>query len=128
VVSAFVADGPPRRVLEEARSGAIVLIVPELVLEELVRVLAAKLGASAEASREAVQSVRDIATTVVQAPVSVEPVTGDPADDEILACAIEGEATVLVTGDRRHLLPVGEHRGVRIRAPQALLAELRGPR
>jgi Arc/MetJ-type ribon-helix-helix transcriptional regulator len=26
--------------------------------------------------------------------------------------------------DRRHLLPVGEHRGVRIMTPQALLAEL----
>jgi predicted nucleic acid-binding protein len=108
-------------VLEEARSGAIALIVPELVLEELVRALATKIGASAKASREAVQSVRGTASAVVQAPRFVESVTGDPADDEILACAIEGGATVLVTGDRRHLLPVGEHRGVRIQAPQAVL-------
>jgi SnoaL-like domain len=30
------------------------------------------------------------------------------------------------SGDRRHLLPVGEHQGVRIVTPQALLAELAG--
>jgi len=33
---------------------------------------------------------------------------------------------VLVSGDRRHLLPVGEHQGIRILTPQALLAELAG--
>jgi hypothetical protein len=31
---------------------------------------------------------------------------------------------VVASGDRRHLLPVGEHRGIRIITPQALLAEL----
>jgi uncharacterized protein len=55
-----------------------------------------------------------------------EPVTGDPADDLILACAIEAEVEVLASGDRKHLLPVGERGGVRILTPQALLAELRG--
>jgi predicted nucleic acid-binding protein len=32
---------------------------------------------------------------------------------------------VLVTGDRRHLLPLGEYCGVGILTPQAFLAELR---
>ena len=38
---------------------------------------------------------------------------------------IEAGVEALVSGDRRHLLPVGEYRGVRVVAPQALLAELR---
>lgn len=54
-----------------------------------------------------------------------EPVTGDPDDDIILACAVEAGVEILVSGDRRHMLPVGSHRGVRIITPQALLAELR---
>ncbi|MGI8749554.1 MAG: hypothetical protein ACR2J6_03245 [Thermoleophilaceae bacterium] len=33
-------------------------------------------------------------------------------------------ADILVTGDRRHLLPLGKHHGVRIITPQTLLAEL----
>lgn len=56
----------------------------------------------------------------------VDEVSGDPADDAILASAVEAAADVLVTGDRKHLLPLGEHGGVRIMTPQALLSELRG--
>ena len=63
----------------------------------------------------------------VRAPAETpEPVTGDPADDLILACAIEAGVEVLASGDRKHLLPVGERGGVRILTPQAMLAELRG--
>lgn len=32
---------------------------------------------------------------------------------------------VLVSGDHKHLLPLGAHRGVPVLTPQALLAELR---
>lgn len=56
----------------------------------------------------------------------VDEVSGDPADDAILASAVEAAADVLVTGDRKHLLPLGEHGGVRIMTPQALLSELGG--
>lgn len=52
--------------------------------------------------------------------------TGEPADDLILACAIAAEVEILVSGDRKHLLPVGKRGGVRILTPQVLLAELRG--
>ena len=55
----------------------------------------------------------------------MERLTGDTDDDIVLACAVEATADVLVSGDRKHLLPVGTHRGVRVLTPQALLAELR---
>jgi uncharacterized protein len=54
-------------------------------------------------------------------------VSGDPDDDLILAAALDAGADVLVSGDRRHLLPLGEHEGMRIVTSQALLAELRTP-
>lgn len=57
----------------------------------------------------------------------VEPVTSDPDDNLILACAVQTDVEVLVSGDRRHLLPLGKHRGVRVLTPQGLLAELRAP-
>ena len=45
----------------------------------------------------------------------------DHADNRILACAVQASANYLVTGDRRHLLPLEEHRGTRIvNAPQFL--------
>lgn len=84
-----------------------------------------RLGFDAERWREVEAFLLDVAgdlTDELSGPP--EPVTGDPADDAILACAAEAGADAVVSGDRRHVLPVGEHRGVRLITPQALLAEL----
>ncbi len=54
----------------------------------------------------------------------VDAVPADPSDDVYLATALAGAAPWLVTGDRRHLLPLGRFAGVRIVPPAAFLAEL----
>jgi predicted nucleic acid-binding protein len=88
-------------------------------------VLTEKLGFGDEHAREACTLLAGLATTRPGSPSAVEAITGDPADDLILACAVEVGAEVLATGDRKHLLPLGEHHGVRRLTPQATLAELR---
>jgi predicted nucleic acid-binding protein len=94
---------------------------------ELERILTGKLGFEPQRWREVEELLIDLAAELVPAPAAPpEAVTGDPADDVILACAVQADVNALLSGDRRHLLPVGEHRGVRIVTPQALLAELRG--
>jgi len=124
LVSAFIAGGPPRRVLEAARDGGIGLVLPEIALEELARTLVTKLGAGRDELMAYVEILAETAGTA-PSPRGLA-VTGEPGDDAILACAVAEGADALVTGDRRHLLPLGSHEGVRITAPQALLAELRG--
>jgi putative PIN family toxin of toxin-antitoxin system len=125
LVSALIADGPPSRVLEEVADSRIDLVLPEFVLAELERVLTDKLGFELERVRAARGLLERLAVTLPQQPAQVEAVTGDPDDDVILACAVESQAGVLATGDRKHLLPLREHRGLRLLTPQALLAELR---
>ena len=51
-------------------------------------------------------------------------VAADPKDDPILATAVAAKADHLVTGDRAHLLPIGEYEGVRIVSPRAFLEYL----
>jgi putative PIN family toxin of toxin-antitoxin system len=126
LVSAFIAGGPPSRVIEAAIDGRIELVLADPVLGELERVLGVKLGFEPERVREIRVFLVDLASERVGAPKQApQPLTGDREDDVILACAAAG-ADVLVSGDRRHLLPVGEYRGVRTITPQALLAELAG--
>jgi len=127
LVSAFVAAGPPSRIVEEAIDGRLELVLPEPVIDELRRILTVNLGFDPQRWREVETFLRDLAVeTVTARGVGAENVSGDPADDLILACAVAAGVQVLVSGDRKHLLPLGEHRGVRILTPQALLAELRG--
>jgi putative PIN family toxin of toxin-antitoxin system len=127
LVSAVIAGGPPSRVVEEAVEGRIELVLADPVLVELERVLAVKIGFEIERARGMRAFLADLDSECVGPPAkSPEAVTGDPDDDVILACAVGAKVKVLVSGDRRHLLPVGQYRGVRIVTPQALLAELAG--
>jgi uncharacterized protein len=119
-----IAGGPPARVLDKARAKIIDLLVPDLVLDELVRVLGNKLSWDREALEQLDREIRALATAIPIAPETAAPLSGDPDDDRILACAVTASADVLVSGDRRHLLPLSSHGGVRIIRPQDLLAEL----
>ena len=126
LVSAFIAAGPPSRIIEEVIAGHLRLVLAEPVLRELERVLRGKLRFEERRWVEVESVLVDLAEEVVAAPeAAVEAVTGDPDDDLVLACAVQAPVDVVVSGDRRHLLPVREHAGVRIVTPQALLAELR---
>ena len=112
--------------IEEAIDGRLELILAQPVMVELERILTGKLGFEPERWRRVEELLVDVATEVAPPPkASPDAITGDPDDDLILACAIEARVDALVSGDRRHLLPVGAHRGVRILTPQALLAEIR---
>lgn len=125
LVSAFIAGGPPSRVIEAAIDGRIELVLADPVLDELDRILTMKLGFEANRVQDVTFLLGELASTRVATPTTApEPITGDPDDDLILACSVDAGVQILVSGDRKHLLPVGEHRGVRIITPQALLAEL----
>jgi predicted nucleic acid-binding protein len=128
LVSALIADGPPSRVLEEAIDGRIELVLPGFVLDELERVLTDKLGFDEDRVSAARSLLARLASSRPDRPKLVDAVTGDPDDDVVLACAVDSESAVLVTGDRKHLLPLGEDHGVRLLTPQALLREVRTAR
>ncbi len=125
-MSAFIAGGPPSRVIEEVVEGNLDLVLLEPSMIGLARVLREKFDFDAEHLEETEALLRDVASGFAPTPAQTpEAVTGDPDDDLILECAVEAGVGVLVSGDRRHLLPVGEHGGVRVLTPQAFLAELR---
>lgn len=48
-------------------------------------------------------------------PTEVQRVVFDDADDDhVIAAAVSAHADWIVTGDRKHLLPIGAHQGVAI--------------
>jgi len=46
-------------------------------------------------------------------------------DNRILECALEGKAEYIISGDKRHLLPLGEYEGIRILSPDEFLRLIR---
>ena len=41
-------------------------------------------------------------------------VAGDADDDQVIAAAVAARADLIVSGDRKHLLPLGSHQGIDI--------------
>ena len=110
--------------LEVAAEGSIELLVPTLVVAELRRVLLEKLQVQSPVLERLIALLDEIPVVRLPTPRSAEARSGDPSDDRILAASIAGGADLLVSGDRRHLLPLREVEGMPIVRPQDLLARL----
>ena len=127
IISALNFPGNERMVLELALRGRFEFFLSWFILGEVSGVLARKFGWDQERAVRAI-SVLQNAATVIEPPRLAEVIEGGHADNRVLECAVASGADYLVTGDRRHLLPLGEHRDTTIvNAPRflSLLAEVR---
>jgi predicted nucleic acid-binding protein len=107
--SAVGWHGVPYQCVELARSGAVAAATCAEILDELSEKLQTKLRFSPE---QALDTVVDLLTLVA----------ADPDDDKVLECAAVAAATHVVTGDRRHLLPMRHYAGIPILTPADFLA------
>jgi putative PIN family toxin of toxin-antitoxin system len=113
--------GRPYQCLELARSGAIEDVTCQEILDEFSDKLKYKLHFSAE---EVLQCAVDLLPVLRLVPITgaLRVIDADPDDDKVLECAVVAGATHIVTGDRRHLLPLRTFRGVSIVSAAEFLA------
>jgi putative PIN family toxin of toxin-antitoxin system len=112
-ISAFQFGGLPRRFLDLARAGAFRLDISDAILNETLRVLRDKFAYPLEALR----SVEGKLTAITQhvSPLqSLDVIKADPSDNRILECAVAAKSDFIVSGDLRHVVPVGSHEGIQI--------------
>ncbi|MEM9352889.1 MAG: putative toxin-antitoxin system toxin component, PIN family [Planctomycetota bacterium] len=127
LVSALLKHGgPPEQLLELWEDGSFELVTSQAQTEELFRALAYDKLRRLVTRQEAEQLRRSI----IDLAVFVKPTPGvsasaDPDDNLILATAIAGRAPLLVSGDKKHLLPLGTVRGVRIVRPREAMDLIR---
>lgn len=131
VVAAMLSPaGRPARVVALVREGFDLVWSPAIV-EECQRVVRYPKLRGRFRIRDPHRFVDDLAEAarmVTGDLPRIEAVPADPSDDVYLATALAGAAPWLVTGDRRHLLPLERFAGVRIVTPAAFLSELIPPR
>ena len=113
IISALNFPGNERLVLELALRGRFELFLSLSILDEVAGVLVRKFGWEQERTARAISVLRN-AAIVIEPPRLPEVIEGGHPDNRILECAVAAAADYLVTGDRRHLLPMGEHQGTRI--------------
>jgi putative PIN family toxin of toxin-antitoxin system len=117
-------NGKPYTCIELARNGVVEGVTCRELLDELSEKLDTKLEFSAE---QIIDTIADLMSflSLVRINGDLKVITNDPADDKVLECAIVSGATHIITGDRRHLLPLKEYRGISIFSASELLTLLR---
>ncbi len=126
----FNPKRPPAQLLELALQGKIRLIVSPQLIEEIERVLTYPkikklLKKRKAASEEVIEGLSKTLQVALLTPgeLSVAAIYDDPADDMVLACAVEGNADFIISGDK-HLLNLRNYQGIKIVTPAQFLESL----
>ena len=118
VVAGLLWNGPPRRLLQAAIDGEVDLFSSAVLLGELANTLGyTKFTKRIESFGTSIAALAAQYAALVSlvAPASVPRVAANDADDDhVIAAAVAARAELIVTGDRRHLLPIGTHQGIAI--------------
>jgi len=120
VVSAVHFGGQPEELLMLANQGAVQLFLSPFILKETSMVLKEKFGWGKERIRRLLEVLEEVAT-VIEPETELKVIKNDEADNRILACAVGAKADFLVTGDKRHLLPLKRYKDIRIITPRECL-------
>ena len=120
LISATFFGGNPEKIRDLASEGKIKLIISKEVLGELKEVLQKKFGFSQEMAKVTASDIEEVSILVVPTR-KVNVVKEREADNRILECAVEGRTHYIVSGDKRHLLPLGEYKGTKIVSPAQFL-------
>jgi len=124
-VSATIASqGKPAQVLDAWRANRFNLVIREDIIEEIREVLCRPhIRKRHQWTKEEIDcflaGLGELAT-ITPGELEVKAITDDPDDNMYLACAVEGEADYIVSGDR-HLLRLGTYEGIQIVTPAQFL-------
>jgi putative PIN family toxin of toxin-antitoxin system len=129
-ISAIIRpEGPPGRIVERfLRQATFELVLSPAIVEETFQALAyPKVRKCVRTDVDPQLWFEDIILLahLVAGDYNISAVSADADDDKYLAAALEGSATLVVTGDP-DLLTLKEHHGVRIVTPRAFLDLLGG--
>lgn len=108
----FSTSGSPFRCLALARIGQVESVTCQEILDEFAEKLLLKFKFSEEMTQAAVEEVRGF-SRLVEITGTLKTVPADPDDDMVVECAVIGNATHIVTGDK-HLLSLRNHQSIAI--------------
>jgi putative PIN family toxin of toxin-antitoxin system len=129
-ISALIRpEGPPGRIVERfLRESSFEIVLSPAIVEETVRAFAYPKGRKyIHAGVDSELWFEDVILLAefVAGDYELEGVSVDADDDKYFAAAVEGSATLIVTGDP-DLRTVKEYRGIRIVTPRVFLDLLIG--
>jgi putative PIN family toxin of toxin-antitoxin system len=119
-VSGLNFKGKPRYILDMIWREDIEVYISPFIIMELENTLEKDFGWNKEAIKDTIERIK-LKTNQIQPNIRISIIKEKDADNRILECAIEGKTQYIVSGDKRHLLSLREHQGVKIISPSDFL-------
>ena len=124
-VSALLTQqGNAKRILDYWQENKFELLTSPEILDEWNRALRyphlVQIHQKSEVEIQRLLKLVQKHSTLVK-PTEKLTISDDESDNRYIECAVSGGADYLVTGDKKHLLPIGEYKGVRIISPATFL-------
>jgi putative PIN family toxin of toxin-antitoxin system len=122
LVSGLVSQkGLPRQILDAWLEGRYTLVISLYMVDELAHVLTyPHIAERIRLTREELEAILAILLSQAEltpGKLQLPGATRDPKDDPVVACAVEGRAGYIVSGDQ-DLLLLGEYKSVRVVTPR----------
>ena len=121
-ISGIFFGGNPRKVLETILNGKVVGVASVQIIEEYREVVRRMIEKKGGKLNSTPLSLFYAKLELIDGKTKVN-VCRDPDDDKFLACAVDGAAYYVVSGDS-DLLSIGEYRGVKIVTANEFLQQI----
>ncbi len=122
LISGMIWGGVPYDCIALTHENKVEAVTCSEILDEFSEKLTTKFNASPSRAADIVAELLNF-HQLVKITNKLKSVTADPDDDKVIECAIIGGATHIVTGDKKHLLPLESYQGVLIVKAADLLVQ-----
>jgi len=119
-VSGLNFAGKPSEVLELFIKGRLEIYISPFILRELERILREKFEWDEKRITRVLNYIKGKAIEV-QPKFELSVIKEKEEDNRILECALEGKVQYIISGDKRHILPLKEYKEIKILSPAEFL-------
>jgi uncharacterized protein len=119
-ISALMFAGEPAEVFSLVLHEQVRLIISPSIAEEIRRVLEQKFKWESEKAERVIARIKSNALLVTPS-CRISVIREVDADNRILECAVEGRAHYIISGDKRHILPLVQYEGIKIFSPSMFM-------
>lgn len=112
-ISAFVFGGKPLEIIKLLLKDKIELYISPFSINELIKILREKFDWE-EDKIDKVLDILKLKAIEIYPKIKVSLIKEKKDDNNILECALEGRVDYIISGDKRHILPLKEFEGIKI--------------
>jgi len=123
-ISGLIFTGKPSEVLELFIKGEIEVYISPFILKELEGILRKKFEWNEKQLQKILDKIKKKAV-IVQPETKISIIKAKKDDNRILECGVDGRVQYIISGDKRHILPLKNFRGIKILSPSEYLGRFK---